>query len=69
MWSCIVFVQAAESVRRFLDPTYTDYGFSHTYYDRVPCAAVVRRHWLDRLAGHIDTRTAVDRILAEVFER
>jgi hypothetical protein len=63
----LVFVQAAETVRRLIDSNHVDYGVSHAYYERVPCSQLVRDHWVRCLRGDIDADTAVARMIADVF--
>jgi hypothetical protein len=61
----VMFVQAAGTVRRVLDPNHRDYGDVKGYYARVGRAAeVVVPAWRDYLDGRIDREAAVERIVA-----
>ncbi len=61
----ILFVQAAETVRRFIDPNHQDYGDARGYYEKLgPWTRTVRTTWLEHLAGKISRAEAVARIVA-----
>jgi hypothetical protein len=61
----VMFVQAAGSVRRVLDPGHKDYGDVKGYYARVGRAGtVVVPAWRDYLDGKIDREAALARIVA-----
>ncbi len=61
----LIFVEAAEVVRRILDPAHRDYGETHGAYDRMKDAIrIVRPAWRGRLDGTIDADEAVRRIAA-----
>jgi hypothetical protein len=62
----LIFVQAAETVRRLVDPEHVHYGVTHTYYDRVPTSRPVLEHWVRHLDGEIDTESAVQAIVADL---
>jgi hypothetical protein len=60
----VMFVQAAGTVRRILDPAHKDYGNVDGYYAKVPRAeAVVVPAWRDYLDGRITREAAVERIV------
>lgn len=60
----VMFVQAAGTVRRVLDPAHKDYGDVDGYYAKVPrAAAVVVPAWRDYLDGKITREAAVERIV------
>lgn len=61
----VMFVQAAGTVRRVLDPSHRDYGDGRGYYARVGRAAeVVVPAWRAYLDGKIDRETALEQIVA-----
>jgi hypothetical protein len=61
----LMFVQAAGTVRRVLDPGHKDYGDVDGYYAKVPrAAAVVVPAWRDYLDGKISREAAVEKIVA-----
>jgi hypothetical protein len=61
----VMFVQAAGTVRRVLDPGHKDYG-DGGYYAKVPrAAAVVVPAWRDYLDGKITREAAVEKIVAD----
>ena len=61
----LMFVQAAGTVRKILDPGHKDYGDTSGYYPKVPRAtAVVRPAWEAYLRGEISRDAALDRIVA-----
>jgi hypothetical protein len=60
----LMFVQAAGSVRKVIDPAHKDYGDVRGYYPKVPRAsAVVVPAWRAYLAGEISREAAVARIV------
>ncbi len=60
-----MFVQAAGTVRKVLDPGHKDYGDTAGYYPKVPRAtAVVRPAWEAYLRGEISRDAALERIAA-----
>jgi hypothetical protein len=60
----LMFVQAAGSVRKVIDPAHKDYGDVKGYYPKVPRAtAVVVPAWRAYLAGEISREAAVTRIV------
>lgn len=62
----LMFVQAASTVRRILDPAHEDYGDVNGYYARVPRAAtVVVPAWRDYLDGRITREAALERIVID----
>ena len=66
----VMFVQAAGTVRKVLDPAHKDYGDVEGYYSRVPrAAAVVVPAWRDYLAGKISRDEALNRIAAGSNEK
>ncbi len=62
----LIFVQAAETVRRIVDPRHVHYGVTHTYYDRVPVSKPVVEHWVAHLDGAYDADTAIERIVDDL---
>jgi len=61
----LFFVQAAETVRRRLDPAHVDYGDARGYYARVgPLAAAVRGAWAAHLRGETTKDEALRAIVA-----
>jgi hypothetical protein len=61
----LMFVQAAGTVRRVLNPAHKDYGDVNGYYSRVPRAsAVVVPAWRAYLAGEITREAALSKIVA-----
>lgn len=66
----VMFVQAAGTVRKVLDPEHKDYGDVEGYYQRVPkAAAVVVPAWRAYLAGEISRDEALNRIAAASHEK
>jgi len=60
----VMFVQAAGTVRRVLDPAHKDYGDVDGYYAKVPRAtAVVVPAWRDYMDGKISREAAVEKIV------
>jgi hypothetical protein len=60
----LMFVQAAGTVRRVIDPAHQDYGDVNGYYPKVPrAAAVVVPAWRAYLSGEISREAALDRIV------
>jgi hypothetical protein len=65
----VMFVQAAGTVRRVLDPSHRDYGDVKGYYARVGSAAeVVVPAWRSYLDGTIDREAAIEMIVAGFAE-
>lgn len=65
----LVFVQAAEAVRRFIDPDHVDYGLRGNYYLRLgPTGAVVRDQWLSVLRGECSDEAALGGMVAAAQE-
>jgi hypothetical protein len=65
----VMFVQAAGTVRRVLDPAHKDYGDVDGYYAKVPRAvAVVVPAWRDYLDGKTTREAAVEKIVAGFTE-
>jgi len=63
----LMFVQAAESVRRVIDPAHVDYGESEKVYERMGASAeAVRGFWHDHLDGHLTLDQALDGIVASL---
>lgn len=61
----LMFVQAAESIRRVVAPAHVDYGESASVYARMgPAAAAVRGHWRDHLDGKTTRAEALAAIVA-----
>jgi hypothetical protein len=61
----VMFVQAAGTVRRVIDPAHKDYGDVNGYYPKVPRAtAVVVPAWRAYLAGEVSREAALARIAA-----
>jgi hypothetical protein len=63
----LMFVQAAESVRRTVAPEHQDYGVVSAYYSRVPTAELVRGFWTDHLAGKLTREEALEGMLEGIF--
>jgi len=60
----LMFVQAAVSIRRVIDPAHKDYGDVNGYYPKVPRAtAVVVPAWRAYLNGEISRDAAIARIV------
>jgi hypothetical protein len=62
----LIFVQAAETTRRVVDPDHFHYGVTHTYYERVPSSKPVVEHWVAHLDGAFDADTAIERIVDDL---
>lgn len=61
----VMFVQAAETIRRLIDPNHKHYGHVAGYYDKVPAAtAAVYEPWIDYLDEKIGRDEAMDRMVA-----
>lgn len=58
----LMFIQAGETIRRFVDPEHVDYGVVSEYYDRAEHAWTEREIWHRYLAGE----TTLDGALAEI---
>ena len=59
-----VFVEAAEAVRRVIEPAHVPFGDAKGYYAKVPEARdAVVVPWADRLAGRIGTDEALARMV------
>ncbi|MCC6676629.1 MAG: hypothetical protein IT436_05750 [Phycisphaerales bacterium] len=60
----VIFVQAAATIRRVIDPQHQDYGITGGYYDRVkPAAEAVRPVWAGYIAGTLTRDEAVSRMV------
>jgi len=60
----LMFVQAAESIRRTVDPEHEDYGDVSDYYERAgPLAEAVRGLWRDHLEGKLTREEALDALV------
>ncbi|HEX4966251.1 MAG TPA: hypothetical protein VF173_35915 [Thermoanaerobaculia bacterium] len=65
----VMFVQAADAVRRVLDPSHKDYGDVRGYYGRVGRAAtVVVPAWREYLDGKVTRDAAMAKIVAGFAE-
>jgi hypothetical protein len=63
----VVFVQAAETVRRLVDPNHRHHGDVRGYYDRVgPVAPIVRRWWTAYLDDETTRAEALAAMVGEV---
>jgi hypothetical protein len=61
----IVFVQAAEAVRLFVDPEHEHDGSGHSFYEKAPEAAkLVLPHWKAHLADELTLDHALDAMVA-----
>jgi len=60
----LMFIQAAETVRRVLDPEHRDYGFESGYYERAAPALEQREIWLGHLRGERTLDEALDEMAA-----
>ena len=59
----LMFVQAAATVRRTIDPAHQDYGDVSGYYAKFPVVAkLVRDAWTRHLDGQLDRGAALDAI-------
>ena len=70
----VMFVQAAETIRRLVDPKHEHYGVVSRYYDRIsrPNAAVggkVRNVWTNYLDGKITRSAAIDELVKWTMEK
>jgi hypothetical protein len=64
----LMFVQAAESIRRVIDPAHVDYGEVEKVYQRMGAGAeAVRGFWRDHLDGKLARAEALDGIVASVL--
>jgi hypothetical protein len=65
----VVFVQAAETVRRRIDPDHRHHGDVRGYYDRVGAVAPpVRRWWTAYLDGAVTRDEALARLAGAVAD-
>ncbi len=65
----LMFVQAAESIRRTVDPAHRDYGEVSGYYGRIgPSAELVRGFWRDHLDGKLTREQALEGIVVSTTE-
>lgn len=65
----VMFVHAAEMIRRFVDPQHKDYGEVAGYYAKVPAsAAAIRPHWKRYLDGELTRNDVVDRIVSDFLK-
>lgn len=61
----VIFVQAAETVRRLIEPSHKHYGDVEGYYAKVPLAVkVVRMNWEAHLHGKISLARVIDQMIA-----
>ena len=60
----LMFVQAAESIRRIVAPEHRDYGDVSGYYGRAPESELVRGFWRDHLEGKLSRAEAIAGIVA-----
>lgn len=59
----LIFVEAAETIRRVIDPAHQDYGDVRGYYAKVPEAvAAVRENWRACLDGKLSREQAITEI-------
>lgn len=67
-WHTIFFIQAAETVKRFIDPGHRHYGDAAGYYSKVAgIAALERPLWTSYLDGKLSREEAVDKIIDGVL--
>jgi len=63
----LMFVHAAETVRRNIDPTHKHYGDVAGYYAKVPRATgAVRQPWIEYLDGKLSREDALDHMVQSV---
>lgn len=62
----LVFVQAAETVRRVLAPQHKPYGEVAEVYAKLPRVASVLTHWVKYLDGRMTREAALEQIVREV---
>lgn len=66
----LIFVHAAETTRRCIDPDHVDYGETEGVYQRLnPGADIVRSAWRRYLEGELKLEPALDEIVAAVPAR
>lgn len=58
----VVFVQAAATVRKIIDPKHEDYGLTSGYYERVSGGERVREIWQQALEGDASLDEAISRL-------
>ncbi len=65
----IMFIQAAETVRRFVDPTHKHYGDVAGYYAKVPVVAKIELPiWIAYLDGKISREAAISQIIEGILK-
>ena len=65
----LMFIQAAETIRRIVDPVHKHYGETKGYYARVPLASKVELPiWLAHLDGKISREEAINQIITEFLK-
>ncbi|MGI8653744.1 MAG: hypothetical protein ACR2LC_00840 [Pyrinomonadaceae bacterium] len=65
----LMFIQAAETVRRLLDSSHKHYGDVSGYYAKVPLIAKIERPiWIDYLDGKISREKALNQIVDEFLK-
>ena len=63
----LIFVQAAETVRRVLDPKHCDYGEARGYYVKLPqVSSIIREAWRAYLDGGLTRKDALQRMATQV---
>lgn len=70
----LIFVQAAETIRRIVDPKHEHYGVVSKYYDRISSPNVsvggkVRDVWTSYLDGKITRSAAIDELVKWTMEK
>jgi hypothetical protein len=66
----LMFVNAAEAVRRTIDPAHRDHGDVAGYYPKVePIAGIERAVWAEYLDGKLQREQALQRIVQQVLGR
>ena len=70
----VMFVQAAETIRRVVDPAHVHYGVVSRYYDRIsrpgePVGDKVREVWIRYLDGAVTRSAAVDELVSWTAEK
>src|SRR5438132_717004 len=65
----LMFIQAAETVRRFVDPTHKHYGDVAGYYAKVPVVAKIELPiWIAYLDGKISREAAISQIVDGILK-
>lgn len=65
----LVFVQAAETVRRVIDAKHKPYGEVAEVYSKLPRVAPVLTHWVKYLEGKTTREAALEQIVREVASK